>query len=279
MRILSPIWAQSSREHPLAVPAALLLILLVGCALMADFLTPYEPNETALAESLHPPSARHWFGTDKFGRDISTRILYGARVTLLAALLAQAITLTIGLTLGALAGYYQGRFADQLISWLMTVIWAFPFLLLVVAITASLGRGLVPVFVAVGLANWVGIARIVRGEVIALREREFVLASQALGVGRMRLVFRHILPNALPPVIVTTTLAFADVVMAEAGLSFLGLGVQPPTASWGEMIRTGAAYITTAWWQAFFPGLALVLTILSLNVLGDFLNAEISSRQ
>ncbi len=221
---------------------------------------------------------KYWLGTDRFGRDMLSRLMVATRVSLSVGLIAVAISLFIGITLGAIAGYFRGT-TDRVIQWIINVIWSIPTLLLVVAITMALGKGFVQVFIAVGLTMWVEVARLVRGQFFSLRELQFVEAGQALGYKNARIIFRHILPNVIGPVIVMAASNFASAILLEAGLSFLGMGAQPPTPSWGMMIKENYAYIVMdAAWLAISPGAAIALMVLSFTLLGNGLRDAFDTR-
>lgn len=235
-------------------------------------------NENGSHAGAYVIKKRFWLGTDRFGRDLLSRLMLGARVSMSVGLIAVLISLVIGIGLGALAGFYGG-WVDKTIVWLINVVWSIPTLLLVVAITLALGKGFVQVFIAVGLTMWVEVARIVRGQFFSLREQQFVEAGKALGYGNARIIFKHILPNIMGPVIVIAASNFASAILLEAGLSFLGMGAQPPTPSWGMMIKENYAYIVVdAAWLAILPGAAIALMVLSFTLLGNGLRDAFDTR-
>ncbi|MBI4544142.1 MAG: ABC transporter permease [Gemmatimonadetes bacterium] len=267
------------RRDPLALAGLAVIAVLYLLALLGPLLTPYDPLAHAdLVRAGHlPPSASHWFGTDRFGRDVLTRILYGARISLAIGLIAIAISVTLGTLLGAVAGYSGGR-TDAAIMRFTDMVLSFPRLVLLIMIVALFEPSIALIIVVLGLTQWPGTTRIVRGEVLSLREREFILAARALGMSRPRIILRHLVPNVMAPVIVAATLGIGNTIVLEAGLSFLGLGVQPPTASWGNMVADGRQNLIGAWWVATFPGLAIVLTVLSFNLVGDGLRDALDPR-
>ena len=260
-----------------AVAGGVIVLTFVGVALLAPVLAPFEPLRGRLAERLQPPSAAHWLGTDELGRDLLTRILYGARISLQIQVAAVGLALVVGTLLGLVAGY-RGRAADQLIMRLLDILMAFPGIFLALAVIAALGTGLVNVILATALFLVPQFARVVRASILTLREREFVEAARALGEGDVAIVFRYLLPNSLAPIIVQTSLRMATVLLTASGLSFLGLGVQPPSPEWGAMLSNARSYMITAPHVATMPGLAIMLVVLGFNLLGDGLRDALDPR-
>jgi ABC-type dipeptide/oligopeptide/nickel transport system permease subunit len=266
------------RRHPSALIGGGVFVFMALVALLADSLSPFHPFEGyTLRDSLIEPGGRYLLGTDDVGRDILSRMIHGSRISLTVGIVVQVISITIGTTLGLLAGYFGGR-VDDVISAVTTVIMAFPSLLFAIVVMAVIGPSIFNVFLALGLVNWPIVCRLVRGEVLSLKEREFVLAAHAIGAPSVRTMLRHILPNCAGPIIVIATLGMASAILAEASLSFLGLGVQPPTPSWGSMLAQGRDFIHQAWWMTTFPGAAIFVTILGLNLLGDGLRDALDPR-
>jgi peptide/nickel transport system permease protein len=265
------------RGNSLALAGFVTVILLFGIALAAPLLTPYGPTVIDAYHVLLPPSASHWFGTDELGRDVLTRMLYGARISLLVGFVAAGIAALIGTLVGLLAGY-RGGWLDPLLMRFVDIMLCFPTIFLILAVIAFLGRSIWLIMAIIGFTSWMGIARLVRAEVLSLREREFVLAARAIGASPLRIMLRHILPNALAPVLVAATLEVAGAILVESSLSFLGLGVQPPTASWGNMLSTGKDYIEFAWWLSLFPGSAILGTVLAYNLVGEGVRDAVDPR-
>ena len=253
--------------------------LLILAAVAAPVLVTFDPLRIDLANSLEPPSAVHWLGTDAQGRDVWSRLLYGARVSLLVGLASQGLSLAIGIVLGLLAGY-RGRWLDELVMRLADVTLAFPSLLLLIAMAAAFEPSLTVVCLVIGFVGWAGMARLVRGQTLVVRELEFVQAMRAVGAKDRRILARHILPNVIAPVVIAATLGIAGAIMAEAALSFLGLGVQPPTPSWGAMISDGRdiSQLRNAPWTSLSPGLAIGFAVLGFNLLGDALRDALDPR-
>jgi len=271
------------RKNRLAMLGLFIIAFMTFLAVFAPLVAPYDPIEQLIwtkgkAARLAPPSKEHWFGTDLYGRDVLSRVIYGTRISLTIAVAASVVSLVIGVTLGAVAGYYGGKI-DDFISWLINVIYAFPFLLFVLSIVAFRPASLTLVYVAIGFVSWPSIARVVRGQVLSIKETEFVEAARAVGAKDFGIIFRHILPNVIAPVIVQVTLGMGSMIMTEASLTFLGFGTQPPTPSWGYMINQGREYLLSGqWWWSVFPGLAISLTVLGFNLLGDGLRDALDPR-
>ena len=256
-----------------------LLALLGAAALLAPLLAPFDPDLIDLgAGRLLPPSPSHWMGTDELGRDLFSRVLYGARVSLLIGFLAVAIAVSIGTAVGAAAGY-SGGWLDALLMRVVDLFLSFPRLVLLITVVALFQPSIPLIIIVLGLTGWMGVSRLVRGQVLSVREREYVQAARAMGYGPGRIMGRHVLPNVATPIIVAATLGIGNAILAEAALSYLGLGVQPPVASWGTIIQSGGDRLIDAWWIATFPGLAIVLTVMSFNLVGDGLRDALDPRR
>ncbi len=266
-----------------AFAGLLVIVATVLAAVLAPVLSPADPVKNQLLERLTPPmwvaggTARHPLGTDTLGRDVTSRLLYGARVSLIVGVSAVIIAGLLGVVLGLLAGYYRG-WADDVLMRIGDVQLAFPVLVLAIALLAVAGASLLTVVLVLGVTGWITYARIVRGETLSLITREFVEAARAMGAPDRHVIWRHVVPNVLPPVTVVATFSVARVVIAEASLSFLGLGIPPPAPSWGAMLDEGRNYLTTGWWLALFPGLAILLLVLGINLVGDWLRDALDPR-
>jgi len=241
---------------------------LLAIAILAPLVSPYDPNAINMDDVLQAPGSRHILGTDDLGRDILSRMIYGTRISLSVGFVAIAIATIIGIILGSLAGYY-GKLIDSLIMRLVDIMLSVPTFFLLLTIIAIVGPSIWIVMFVIGLTGWMSIARLVRAEFLTLKEREFVLAARSIGASDTRIIFKHILPNALAPVYVSFILGVAGAILMESGLSFLGFGVQPPVPSWGNILTAGREYMEVAWWLIFFPGLAILITCLSYYILGE----------
>lgn len=268
-------WGRLLRD-PGAVVGAVILVVMIGAALLAPLISPYDPETTDLRARNTPPaweaegSSSHWLGTDPVGRDMLSRIIYGARVSLFVSFTVTVLATIIGVTFGLLAGYYGGVI-DEALMRIADLFLVFPFILLAITVIAVLGSGLRNLLIVLVVTGWVQHARLVRGQVLGLRSVQYVEASRVAGARNARLIARHILPNVLASVIVLATMQLAFVLLTEAALNFLGLGVDPSTPTWGSMISQGRTYIYNAWWVITFPGIAILLTVLAINLLGDWL--------
>jgi peptide/nickel transport system permease protein len=261
---------------PALIAAALLVVLLLT-ALFGPRLVTYDPLEMDLDNLKEPPGKVHLLGTDSKGRDVLSRVVYGSRISLAVGIIASALSLCIGIFFGLMAGYFGGK-VDALCSQVFDIFLAFPSLLLAIGISAVMPAGLTSAMLAITLVGWAGFARLVRGITVSLREQTYIEASRALGASPARILYRHILPNALPLILVAGSLRVGGFILLEAALSFLGLGVQPPTPTWGSMISLNRAYINSAPWIIIFPGLAISITVISFNILGDFLRDKLDPR-
>ena len=276
----SSLWRDTLRrltQRPLPVFGLVVVVLLIVAALLGPYLAPFSPNAIDMSARFATPSLEHPFGTDNLGRDIFSRVLYGAQVSLKVGLIAVGLALTVGTLLGVLSGYLS-RLFDEIIMRIMDVMLSFPAILLAILLIAALGRGVESAMIAIGIVYTPIFARIARGEVLSIRDQEYVNAARSIGVGNVRIVMRHILPNAMAPLIVETTLSLAFAILAEAQLSFFGLGVQRPDPSWGRMLLEGRSYLNQSVWLGVFPGLAIMLTVMGFNFLGDGLRDALDPR-
>lgn len=255
-------------RNKMAVAGGLVILFFIVIALLAPWISPYGYDETNLELHLQSPSAAHWFGTDNLGRDLLTRIMWGARVSLAVGVVSTLVSVFVGVTYGATAGFIGGK-VDNAMMRAVDVLYSLPYMFFVIILMVIAGRNIINLFIALGFVQWLTMARIVRGQILSLKEKEFLEAARASGASNFRLIFRHLIPNALGPVIVYSTLTVPAVMLEEAFLSFLGLGVQPPMASWGSLASDGARSVDVYPWLIIFPGLALAVTLFSLNFLGD----------
>lgn len=264
-------------SNPLSLVGFIIIISVFILAMLAPVISPFDPNNIDVKAILLAPSWQHWMGTDGLGRDVLSRMLHGGRISLLVGLVAVGIATAIGIVLGAIAGYYRG-WVDTLIMRLVDVMLSIPSFFLILAVIAFLTPSIWNIMIVIGLTSWMGVTRLVRAEFLSLSGREFVLASRTLGAKDARLIFTHLLPNSLTPIIVSAVLGVAGAVLMESGLSFLGLGVQAPQASWGNILTDGKEYIQFAWWLSLFPGLAILITVLGYNLFGEGLRDALDPR-
>ena len=265
------------KKNRLAVIGGIIVLMLFTIAVLAPFVAPYNPDAINVKHVLEPPSLAHPFGTDDLGRDILSRVIYGSRISLAVGFVAVGIATLIGIIFGALSGYYGG-WTDTIVMRFVDIMLAIPTFFLILAVIAMLEPSIWNIMIVIGVTSWMGVSRLVRAEFLSLKEREFVLAARALGASDFRIIFKHILPNAMSPVLISAVLGIAGAVLLESALSFLGIGVQPPTASWGNILTIGKDNIEIAWWISVFPGLAIFVTVLAYNLLGEGIRDSIDPR-
>ncbi len=266
--ISDSIFWQQFCKNPLAIAGSIIVFLLFLVSLLAPVISPYAPGDIDVKSILEAPSLKHPLGTDQLGRDLLSRMIWGSQISLKVGFIAVGISSTIGLLLGAMAGFY-GNWIDWIIMRLVDIMLCFPTFFLILAVIAVLEPSIWNIMMVIGLTSWMGVARLVRAEFLSLKEREFVLAAKSQGLSDLRIIFRHMLPNALAPVLVAATLGVAGAILTESALSFLGIGVQPPIPSWGNILTAGKDNIQFAWWLSVYPGMAILITVLGYNLLGE----------
>ncbi|MCG2710782.1 MAG: ABC transporter permease [Candidatus Omnitrophica bacterium] len=265
-------------KNKLALAGMAIIIIMSVFAVLAPFLSEYQPNDIEIGNYLLPPSSAHLLGTDMLGRDLFIRMAYGARISLSVGLISVSISVLIGICLGSLAGFYGGRI-DTLIMRFVDIMLCFPNIFLILALVALLEPSIMIIMAVIGLTSWMGISRLVRAEILSLKERDFVQAARASGVSNLKIISRHLVPNAIGPVIVSATLGVAAAILVESSLSFLGIGVQPPTPSWGNILMDAKSSLGVAWWMTFFPGVSIFITVLGYNLLGEGLRDVLIPRK
>jgi peptide/nickel transport system permease protein len=263
--------------NPLAITGLIIVGLLCMIALFAPVIAPYDPQTIDTWHILEPPSKKHLLGTDTLGRDCFSRLIYGTRISLLVGIVAVGIATVVGTILGAIAGFY-GKWVDGMIMRFVDIVLCFPTIFLIMAVIAFLEPSIFNIMAVIGLTSWMGVARLVRAEFLSLKQRDFVLAAKISGASNIRIVFSHILPNAVAPIFVAATLGVGGAILTESALSFLGIGVQPPNPSWGNMLTEGKDNLEIAWWLSVFPGMAILLTVLGYNLLGEGLRDAMDPR-
>jgi len=265
------------KRNKLAVLGGIIVLTLFITAIFAPLLSPYDPNSINVKHILEPPGRTHPLGTDDLGRDILSRMIWGARISLAVGFVAVGISTMVGILLGAVSGYYGG-WIDRVLMRFVDIMLSIPTFFLLLAVIAFLEPSIWNIMIVIGLTSWMGVSRLVRAEVLSSKEREFALAARAIGAGDLRMIFKHILPNSMAPVLVSAVLGVAGAILVESALSFLGIGVQPPTASWGNILTAGKDNIEIAWWLSVFPGLAILVTVLAYNLLGEGIRDSIDPR-
>jgi peptide/nickel transport system permease protein len=265
-------------KNKLFLSGAVIVGIMVILAVFAPFIARYDPNGINLEDALIGPSTEHFLGTDSLGRDLFSRMLFGARISLSVGFVAVGIAVLIGVLLGSIAGYYGG-WTDSVISRSIDIMLCFPTFFLILSTIAVLGPGIWNIMIIIGVTSWMGVARLIRAEILSLKEREFIEAARAIGASDLRIITRHLIPNGIGPVLVSATLGVAGAILLESGLSFLGLGVQPPTASWGNILTEAKSTLGIAWWITVFPGLAILITVLGYNLLGEGLREFFNPRR
>jgi peptide/nickel transport system permease protein len=269
-------WQRFSKNE-MALAGCVIVVCLFIVSLLAPWISPYDPTEIHLDNILASPSAKHWLGTDQLGRDVLSRMIWGSRISLKVGFVSTGIAILIGTLLGAVAGYY-GRGVDTVIMRFVDIMLCFPTFFLILAVIAILEPSIWNIMVIIGITGWMGITRLVRADFISLKERDFVQAARAIGASNFRIIFIHILPNAMASILVAATLGVAGAILTESALSFLGIGVQPPTPSWGNILTAGKDNIDIAWWLSLFPGLAILVTVLGYNMLGEGIRDTLDPR-
>ena len=269
-------WPRLARNR-FAVAGAAVVLLMLAVALMAPVIVRFNPDQINAWAVLEPPSLKHWFGTDDLGRDVFSRIVYGARISLLVGFVAAGIAVLIGTILGVVAGFYGG-WIDNILMRVVDIMFCFPTFFLILAVITFLRPSIWYIMVVIGLTGWMGVARLVRAETLSIREMDYIMAARCIGCSDRRIIFRHILPNAVSPALVAASLGIAGAILTESALSFLGIGVQPPTPSWGNILTSGKDYIEFAWWLSLFPGLAILVTVLAYNLLGEGIRDALDPR-
>lgn len=264
-------------KNKLSLIGIIIIAILIFVAIFAPYIAPYDPIAQNVINRLQPPSAQHFLGTDELGRDVFSRLVYGARVSLAVGFVSVGISVLIGTILGLISGYYGG-WIDNLIMRFVDIMLCFPSFFLILMVIAFLQPSIYNVMIVIGLTSWPSVTRLVRGQCLSLRNREFVQAAEVLGSTKFKILFSHLLPNTLGPVLVAATLGVGAAILTESALSFLGLGVQPPTPSWGNILTAGKDYINFAWWLSLFPGLAILITVLGYNLVGEGLRDKLDPR-